>query len=124
MNTAKVQSGGFEEGPGGPGFRYVFPLNFEGTHIGSAELGVSFEALRNSMEKLYAPEIFLFWLRNRILEEMFSRMWQRNTALSASVKIICMDLKRANPPLSQNFPSRTESPSLKLIIKLGSKPGP
>ena len=70
VNTAKVKVEGFEEGPGGPGFRYVFPLNFEGTHIGSAELGVSFEALRNSMEKLYAPEIFSFLVKKQNFEEM------------------------------------------------------
>ncbi len=69
VNTAKVKVEGFEEGPGGPGFRYVFPLNFQGTHIGSVELGVSFEALRSSMEKLYAPETFSFLIKKQIVDQ-------------------------------------------------------
>ncbi|MGO8879254.1 MAG: response regulator [Desulfomonilaceae bacterium] len=69
VNTAKVKVEGYEEGPGGPGFRYVFPLNFQGTHIGSVELGVSFEALRSSMEKLYAPETFSFLIKKQIVDQ-------------------------------------------------------
>jgi PAS domain S-box-containing protein len=69
VNTAKVKVEGFEVGPGGPGFRYVFPLNFQGTHIGSVELGVSFEALRSSMEKLYAPETFSFLVKKQIFDK-------------------------------------------------------
>lgn len=69
VNTTKVKVEGFEEGPGGPGFRYVFPLNFQGMHIGSVELGVSFEALRSSMEKLYAPETFSFLIKKQIFDK-------------------------------------------------------
>jgi PAS domain S-box-containing protein len=70
VNTAKVKIEGFEEGLGGPGFRYVFPLTFQGIHIGSAELGVSFEALRTSMEKLYGPERFSFLIKKEIIDKI------------------------------------------------------
>ncbi|MGC8660534.1 MAG: cache domain-containing protein, partial [Desulfomonilaceae bacterium] len=50
VNNTRFKVEGFEDGPGGPGFRYVFPLKFQGHFIGSVELGVSFEALQNAME--------------------------------------------------------------------------
>ncbi|MCX5872779.1 MAG: response regulator [Deltaproteobacteria bacterium] len=70
VNTAKFKVEGFEEGPGHTGFRYVFPLNYQGIHIGSAELGVSFQALKNSMEKLYSPETFAFMVRKDIIHRI------------------------------------------------------
>ena len=78
VNTAKVKVEGFEEGPGGLGFRYVFPLNFQGTHIGSVDLGVSFQALRSSMEELYAPETFSFLIKNRSWTKLCFRRRPRN----------------------------------------------
>lgn len=69
VNTARFKVEGFEEGPGHTGFRYIFPLNYQGVHVGSAELGVSFQALRNSMEKLYSPETFAFMVRKDIIHK-------------------------------------------------------
>lgn len=82
VNTAKVKIEGFEEGPSGPWFRYVFPLNFQGTHIGSLELGVSFEALRSSMEKLYAPETFSFLIKKELFEMTVSPVEARKYVVS------------------------------------------
>ena len=69
VNATKLKVEGFEEGPGGPGFRYVFPLDLQGQFIGSAELGVSFEALKISMEKLYYPESYSFLLKKQLLDQ-------------------------------------------------------
>ncbi len=38
---------GFEEGRTFTGFRYLYPLHYRGEHVGSVEMGFTFEAIRN-----------------------------------------------------------------------------
>ncbi|MFH0957724.1 MAG: PAS domain S-box protein, partial [Pseudomonadota bacterium] len=73
VNTQKNRVEGFEVGPGHSGFRFVFPLTYEGLHLGSAELGVSFDALRDSLEKLYTPQTFALMIKKeKIQQTVFS----------------------------------------------------
>jgi PAS domain S-box-containing protein len=68
VNTKKTRVEGFEVGRVHSGFRFVFPLTYEGLHLGSAELGVSFDALRDSLEKLYAPQVFALMIKKEKIQ--------------------------------------------------------
>lgn len=52
VNADKVFVKGFEEGRIFNGFRYVFPLFYQDKHIGSVELSISFQAIRDEIEKI------------------------------------------------------------------------
>jgi diguanylate cyclase (GGDEF)-like protein len=45
VNTEKKNFVGFEEGKIFNGYRYIYPLNYEGQHIGSVEISLSFLAV-------------------------------------------------------------------------------
>ena len=78
VNTKKTKVEGFEVGPGHSGFRFVFPITYEGLHLGSAELGVSFDALRDSLEKLYAPQTFALMIKKEAIQKtVFSEEKQK-----------------------------------------------
>ncbi len=68
VNIKQKPVEGFEEGRAHSGFRYIFPLRYEGKHIGSVELSVSFNALKQTMEKLYAPDEFAFMIKRSSIE--------------------------------------------------------
>lgn len=59
---------GFEEGRAHNGFRYIFPLSYEGKRIGSVELSVSFNAFKETMERLYAPDEYAFMIKRSSVE--------------------------------------------------------
>ena len=59
---------GFEEGRAHSGFRYIFPLSYEGKNIGSVELSVAFNAFKETMEKLYAPNEYAFMIKRSSVE--------------------------------------------------------
>ena len=64
---------GFENGKVLNGFRFVFPLNYEGKHVGSVETSVSFWAIQESLKRVSPDNEFLFILqRNRVEAKAFS----------------------------------------------------
>ena len=63
---------GFESGRVVHGVRYVFPLFFGGTHIGSVETTATFTAVRGELDKLFPKQRFDFVLkRNPLVEKLF-----------------------------------------------------
>lgn len=67
-NEEKIKNQGFEIGSSYHGYRYIYPLFHEKLHIGSVEMGISFNAFREQMEKIF-PEQFNFIMRKDIVEE-------------------------------------------------------
>ncbi len=63
---------GFEEGRVFPGFRNVYPLNYQGKFIGTVEVSFSFLALRNLAVDLF-PGIYTLILNQDIIAEA---VWQ------------------------------------------------
>ncbi|MEN8141153.1 MAG: ATP-binding protein [Thermodesulfobacteriota bacterium] len=51
---------GFENGKIYSGFRYVFPLQYQGKHVGGVETSISFKGIQDSMEKALADHTHLF----------------------------------------------------------------
>ena len=68
VNIKEKSVEGFEEGRAHSGFRYIYPLSYEGKHIGSVELSVAFNAFKETMEKLYAPNEYAFMIRRSSVE--------------------------------------------------------
>jgi signal transduction histidine kinase len=59
-NATREPVAGFEEGRIFNGFRYVYPLFFEGEHIGSVETSVSFNAIQRELdEQLGGVSLFM-----------------------------------------------------------------
>ncbi len=66
-NTEKKPVQGFEEGRIFNGFRYVFPLFSDQTHIGSVEISVSFQAIKNEMRHVY-PVQYDFVIKKEVVQ--------------------------------------------------------
>lgn len=72
---------GFEEGRIFNGFRYVFPLFYEGEHIGSVETSVSFNAIQQEMNQLF-PGGVTFLLNAEIVDAKVFEDEQSNYVIS------------------------------------------
>ena len=67
-NADRVCVKGFEEGRIFNGFRYVFPLLDDGEHLGSVEISISFNAIRDQMQRLFSKE-YLFVLSKSVVRQ-------------------------------------------------------
>ncbi len=67
-NTEKIITQGFEIGSSYHGYRYIYPLFHNNIHIGSVEMGISFNAFKDQMEKIF-PGQFNFIMRKDIVEK-------------------------------------------------------
>lgn len=66
-NQELVESSGFEGGRTSPGFRHVYPIvDDEGTHLGSVELSLSFDAIKKELSKLLSYMNFNFIIKRSI----------------------------------------------------------
>ncbi len=71
-NTELKPVEGFEVGRLFHGFRFVFPLFYEGEHIGSVESSVSFKTIEDSLQALVPNELFEFVLnRSRVFSMLY-----------------------------------------------------
>ncbi len=70
-NETKEFISGFETGRFYNGFRFVFPLSFEGEHVGTVETSISFEALAQQLCKEEQTE-YLFALKSEVAESIMS----------------------------------------------------
>ncbi len=71
-NTQLNPVEGFEVGRLFHGFRFVFPLFYEGEHIGSVESSVSFKTIEDSLQALVPNELFEFVLnRSRVFSMLY-----------------------------------------------------
>ncbi len=80
-NRDLVPVSGFEEGRTYNGFRYVFPLSYEGEHIGSVETSVSFIVVQQSINESL-PGGTTFLLRSDIMQDVVFAEEQDNYVLS------------------------------------------
>lgn len=76
-NTQKKPIYGFEEGRIFNGFRYVFPLFYEGKHIGSVETSVGFPAIETLMSQVVPSEL-AFFLKKRVIFDSTFKDEQNN----------------------------------------------
>ena len=67
-NTERRPVHGFETGKIRSGFRYVYPLSYEGRHVGSVEVSVTAKGLREAMAGLDPHREYAFLLNRRLIE--------------------------------------------------------
>lgn len=65
-NQKKIPVQGFETGYVYHGYRFIYPLFYENTHIGSVEIGISYEAIKKEMERIFFS-FFDFIINKNIL---------------------------------------------------------
>ncbi|HKJ84569.1 MAG TPA: ATP-binding protein [Spirochaetia bacterium] len=63
---------GFEEGRIFNGYRFVFPLSYEGDHVGSVELSISFGTIAESLRREFSKTGELLLRRDVIEETVFA----------------------------------------------------
>ena len=68
-NTKKIYIEGFEEGRIFNGYRYVYPILDNNTHLGSVEISVSMNAIINQLSKIFTQKSFYFMIDKNIMSK-------------------------------------------------------
>lgn len=89
-NRDLVPTTGFEEGRIFNGFRYVFPLFYEGQHVGSVETSNSFTAIQEDLNRSL-PGTTSFVLRSDVVEAIVFDDLQSNYVISDFSTIYAYD---------------------------------
>jgi diguanylate cyclase (GGDEF)-like protein len=69
---------GFEEGRIYNGFRNVYPLIYKGKHLGSVEISLSFEAVRNALEKTFEGNFGFVVAKETVETKVFKKQREAN----------------------------------------------
>jgi PAS domain S-box-containing protein len=76
-NAERVAVSGFEEGRIVNGFRNVFPIIYQGEHLGSVEISMCFDDIRKQMEQQFHNR-YAFAVRRRLVEETVFKDERKN----------------------------------------------
>ncbi len=76
-NAERVAVSGFEEGRIENGFRNVFPLIYNGEHLGSVEISMNFATFRRRMEQQFHNR-YAFMVRRQLVEDSVFADEQKN----------------------------------------------
>lgn len=72
-NIKKEKSFGFEGGRVFPGFRYVFPIVYEGDHLGSVEFSISFDSVEKKLKDVLNSNMYVLLMnKETTLQKVFS----------------------------------------------------
>lgn len=82
VNEEKKYIKGFEEGRIYNGFRYVYPLEYLGSHIGSVEISVSSASILETLSVLYPQEDFYFIIDKSAVDEKVFESEKTNYTIS------------------------------------------
>lgn len=72
VNTDHKYIEGFEEGRIYNGYRFVFPIQHKGEHVGSVEISISLSACGNAMKSLYDDNFKLLMDKQVVQQKLFS----------------------------------------------------
>ncbi len=67
-NTEQRVVHGLENGKTGSGFRYIFPLNRNGRHLGSVEVGVTVKSILDALKELDPKREYAYVLNKQLAE--------------------------------------------------------
>ncbi|NWF66027.1 MAG: ATP-binding protein [Campylobacterales bacterium] len=70
-NKTKQFISGFEEGRIFNGFRFVHPLSYEDSHIGTVEISVGFDAVHKWIEKIYEGHTYMILKKSMVTKNVF-----------------------------------------------------
>jgi len=69
-NTEQRMTQGFEIGKAASGYRFVYPLQYKGKHLGSVEVVITAKAIRDAMAELDPSREFTFVLSRNLTESL------------------------------------------------------
>jgi putative nucleotidyltransferase with HDIG domain len=95
VNEQKRYVEGFEEGRIYNGYRFVYPIAFEGRHLGSVEISVSVAALTNSLQKVYDQQ-YCFMLDSSVVGKKVFESEKSNYAPSPFGSMFAIDKEVEN----------------------------
>ncbi len=113
---------GFEEGRIYNGYRFVYPLNWQGRHIGSVEVSISMDSLIELLNQLYPERDLYFMLDAEIVRDAVFEEQQSNYIASPFSEKYLFDVEVGSDADSnlQNVPL---SEDLLVDIKSNSEAG-
>lgn len=115
QNKEKIIS--FEEGRIFNGFRYVYPLDKDGKHVGSVELSVSSKSIIRILSELYENEDFYFLVDKSVVEEKVFQEELDNYTDSIPLEGYYLD--RETKEVSDQYKSVVEGCEKKLFRDIG-----
>jgi putative nucleotidyltransferase with HDIG domain len=77
-NTNHIYVEGFEEGRIFNGYRYVFPIHYKGSHLGSVEISVSISAIIQQLSHIHKQHAFYFMLDKTIFSKKVFKQEKSN----------------------------------------------
>ena len=104
-NRDKVEVHGFEEGRILNGFRNVYPISYQGRHLGSVEISTSFKNIGPRLSQLFGHEYFFIVKKSIVEAKVFAT--ERDNYKSIV--------------LSEDFLGERELPSCSLVAELNRK---
>lgn len=113
-NTDFKYVSGFEGGRIYPGFRYVFPIVHEGSHLGSVELSLSYERIVLELSKLLTCKNHVLLMKKEVASEMVFP----NHKEHFSPSILSSLFEIENPKISSLSATSIESSLVKRIDAL------
>lgn len=69
VNAERTTLEGFEEGPTFNGLRFVFPLSHDGVHVGSVDISVSANALKEGLAQLFSRD-YVLMMKREVVERI------------------------------------------------------
>ncbi len=90
-NTENVYVSGFEEGRIHNGYRFVYPLTYEGEHVGSVEISISYEAVIDTLYTVSPNEDAFFILKEQVVLENLFDDFSHNYEPSALSDVYLVD---------------------------------
>lgn len=76
VNKEQKPVKGFEVGYFADGYRFMYPLFYNGRHIGSVEFGITAEGISKQLNKIY-PAHYLFMINRTIVDNMTYADWKK-----------------------------------------------
>ncbi|OHW63269.1 putative diguanylate cyclase YdaM [Andreesenia angusta] len=79
VNEEKRYVKGFEEGKIYNGYRFIYPLSYNGQHVGSVEVSISFDALASVLSELYDRDYFFAVKKDVVTNTLFKEELENYT---------------------------------------------
>ncbi|NDY74665.1 cache domain-containing protein [Desulfobacter hydrogenophilus] len=73
VNETQKFVSGFEEGRFWTGFRYVYPVFFNGQHLGTVEMGFDFDAIKREMATYTGTYLVMFLKKDIVQKKLFNK---------------------------------------------------
>jgi hypothetical protein len=120
-NHQSTPISGFEEGRYGSCFRYIYPIRDGHQHLGSMEIGVSFSAFKQELQKLTQQEYSLILRRDRLVKIISPEIKKSYLESSLSPAYVCTKDDLESPLLRTLNLKLRQQPEVTTKLDAGEK---